>query len=65
MKLTPKSFFFVYLMMGILFTYVAIQNAQGTVWNFMTILLAAFATFDFGVSIRMLRLHFKIKKQKK
>ncbi|MFD1363434.1 YdiK family protein [Lentibacillus salinarum] len=65
MKISPKTMGIVYFLLGILFTYVAIQSAEETIWNFLTILLAFFATLDFGVSIRMFNIHFKIKKQKK
>lgn len=49
--------------MGILFTYMAIQSVEDTVWNVITILLALVATLDFGVGIRFMRLHFKMKKE--
>ncbi|TFJ91525.1 YdiK family protein [Lentibacillus salicampi] len=65
MKISPKVMGGVYFLLGILFTYVAIRSADETIWNFITILLAFFATLDFGVSIRMFIIHFKIKKQKK
>lgn len=51
-----------YFLVGILFTYIAVLSAEETMWNFITILLAFFATLDFGVSIRMFIIHFKIKK---
>lgn len=52
-----------YFLMGILFTYMAIQSVEDTVWNVITILLTLVATLDFGVGIRFLRLHFKMKKE--
>lgn len=52
-----------YFLMGILFTYMAIQSVEDTVWNVITILLALVATLDFGVGIRFMRLHFKMKKE--
>ncbi|WP_164670256.1 YdiK family protein [Virgibacillus doumboii] len=64
MRTTPKSLFFIYFIMGILFTYVAIQSVDETIWNLTTVVLAFIATLDFGVGIRMLRLHFKLKKKK-
>ena len=54
-----------YIFMGILFTYLAIQSATETIWNFATILFMIVATFDFAVAIRMLSLNNKIKKTKK
>ncbi|GGK00788.1 hypothetical protein GCM10007063_23850 [Lentibacillus kapialis] len=65
MKVSPTLMGFVYLFLGILFTYVAILSADETIWNFITILLAFFATLDFGVGIRMFIIHFKIKKHNK
>lgn len=34
MKNIPLTRGFIYIIMGVLFTYLAIQNAQETVWNF-------------------------------
>ncbi|WP_375781777.1 YdiK family protein [Parageobacillus toebii] len=45
--------------MGILFTYLSIQSADETIWNFFTIVLAIIATLDFGTAIRLLVLYFK------
>ncbi|MEH7381973.1 YdiK family protein [Bacillus sp. JJ1533] len=61
-RTSPFAMGIIYALMGILFTYIAINSAKETVWNFSTILLAVVATFDFGVAIRMFALHFKIKK---
>jgi len=52
------------LVLGVLFIYIAIQSAEGTIYNFMTILLAIFATIDIVIAIRLINLHFKIKKAK-
>ena len=62
---SPFTMGVIYLIMGVLFTYLAIGSAQETVWNFSTILLVLVATFDFGVSIRMFLLGKKIKKMTK
>jgi len=61
-RTSPFVMGIIYTLMGILFTYIAINSATETVWNFSTILLALVATFDFGVAIRMFVLHIKIKK---
>ncbi len=61
-RTSPFVMGIIYTLMGILFTYIAINSATETVWNFSTILLALVATFDFGVAIRMFVLHSKIKK---
>ncbi|MCT2536700.1 YdiK family protein [Aquibacillus koreensis] len=65
MRTSPLFMASLYLGMGVLFTYIAIGTAEETVWNFITILLAFFATLDFVVSFRLFRLHFRIKKAKK
>ena len=62
---SPFTMGVIYLIMGVLFTYLAIGSAQETVWNFSTILLVLVATFDFGVAIRMFLLGKKIKKMTK
>ncbi|WP_077620354.1 YdiK family protein [Bacillus sinesaloumensis] len=61
-RTSPFAMGIIYVLMGTLFTYLAIGFATETVWNFSTILLALFATFDFGMAIRMFALHNKIKK---
>ena len=55
----------IYILMGILFTYLAIDSVEETPWNFVTILFAAIATLDFGVGIRSLRIHFQLKNNSK
>lgn len=65
MKTSPLFMAFIYLGMGLMFTYIAVQSVEDSVWNFITILLAFFATMDFVVSSRLFRLHFKVKKAKK
>ncbi|MFS0865354.1 YdiK family protein [Fredinandcohnia sp. 179-A 10B2 NHS] len=64
-RTSPFAMGIIYLLMGVLFTYIAIGSATETVWNFSTILLALVATFDFGIAIRMFALHSKIKKMTK
>ena len=61
-RTSPFVMGIIYTLMGALFTYIAINSATETIWNFSTILLALVATFDFGVAIRMFVLHSKIKK---
>ncbi|MGM8213853.1 YdiK family protein [Virgibacillus sp. W0430] len=54
----------VYLLMGVLFTYIAIQSAQNTGWSFTTILLTLIATLDFGVGIRLMKMYLFPKRNK-
>lgn len=55
----------VYFIMGILFTYIATQTATDTIWNISTIILAVIATLEFGVAIRLLRIHIHLKRKNK
>ncbi|SES24069.1 protein of unknown function [Gracilibacillus ureilyticus] len=64
MRISPLASAVFYFALGALFTYIAIQSVEGTVFNFITILLAFFATIDFVVGIRLINLHFRIKKVK-
>lgn len=55
----------IYFIMGTLFVYVGIQFADETIWNVTTIVLAAVATLDFGIGIRMMSMHLRSNKNKK
>ncbi|WP_284141527.1 MULTISPECIES: YdiK family protein [unclassified Virgibacillus] len=65
MRISPKTSAIIYLLMAIFFIYVAIISAEETIWNFTTMLFAIFATLDLGMAIRLLKLHFQLKHQKK
>ncbi|GEN53849.1 DUF4305 domain-containing protein [Halobacillus litoralis] len=65
MRTSPLFMAFLYMMMGVAFTYIAAQSAEETVWNAMTIILAIVATFNIAVAIRLFNLHNKIKNAKK
>lgn len=52
MRTTPYTMALIYAAMGTLFTYLAIESAGDTIWNFSTVLLMIIATFDFTTSIR-------------
>ncbi|MFD2655863.1 YdiK family protein [Gracilibacillus thailandensis] len=62
MRISPLRSAIFYIALGALFTFIAIQSADETVFNFITILLATFATIDFVVAFRLINLHFRIKK---
>ncbi len=61
MKQSPIFSGVVYILLGSLFTYFAIQNVNETGWGFFSYLLVSLATFDFGSGIRMVLFHFKLK----
>jgi len=65
MRFNPNSMGLFYFVMGILFTYLAINTAEDTIWSIPTIILMLLATFDFAVSIRMFAFSYKMKKTKK
>ncbi|MGY0694882.1 YdiK family protein [Virgibacillus sp. FSP13] len=65
MRTSPKNMAIFYFLMGLLFTFIATQTVEDTVWSFPTILLAIFATLDFGVCIRLMSIHFRLKNKKK
>lgn len=65
LRQTPLFSGIVYLLLGVLFTFFAIQNInEDEGWGFFTILLIILATFDLGSGIRMILIHFHLKKQK-
>ncbi|EMT44807.1 hypothetical protein JV16_02828 [Anoxybacillus ayderensis] len=43
-----------YFLMGILFTYFAVDSAEDGIWDVTTMLFIMIATFDFGTAIRSL-----------
>lgn len=65
MRLNPNSMGLFYFVMGILFTYLAINTADETIWSLPTIILMLLATFDYAVSIRMFVFSYKMNKTKK
>ncbi|HLR74154.1 MAG TPA: YdiK family protein [Virgibacillus sp.] len=65
MKISPFRMAIFYFLLGILFTYLAIDSVDGSSWNVITFIFAGFATLDFGVGIRALRIHFQLKNNNK
>lgn len=64
MRRSPLFSGVIYLLLGVLFTYFAVQNVQNDEgWGFFTYMLIFLATLDFGSGLRMIMLHFKVKKQ--
>lgn len=45
----------IYLVMGVLFTFLAFQSVDDTIWNPLTIVLLLVAALDFVVAYRFLR----------
>ncbi|MDQ0202167.1 YdiK family protein [Neobacillus ginsengisoli] len=61
MRRSPLFSGFIYLLLGSLFTYFAIQDVQKSGWSFFSYLLVVLATFDFGSGIRMIFFYIKFK----
>lgn len=56
----------IYILLGALFTYFAIQNIQtNNGWGFLTYVLILLATFDIGSGIRIIAYHYFIKNKSK
>ncbi|WLR51073.1 YdiK family protein [Bacillus tianshenii] len=64
MRVTPIRMSVIYGFMGFLFTSLAIQSAQETVWNTWTIILMLIAAYDFFIAVRFLKLQKRLKKKK-
>ncbi|PLR76516.1 DUF4305 domain-containing protein [Bacillus sp. V3-13] len=65
MRQSPLISGIIYMVLGLLFTYFAVQNVHQHGWGFFSYLLVLLATFDFGSGLRMVILHFKLQKVKK
>lgn len=65
MKRSPLFSGIIYLILGLLFTYFAVQNVNHQGWGFLSYLLVIIATFDLGSGIRMILFHFKLKNVQK
>jgi uncharacterized membrane protein len=64
MRQTPLVSGILYLLLGTLFTYFAIQNVRQDGWGFFPYILVILATFDFGNGLKMIAIHYKIKKSR-
>ncbi|OCA88699.1 hypothetical protein A8F94_24160 [Bacillus sp. FJAT-27225] len=62
MRPTPLFSAFIYILLGVLFTYFAIENVRQEGWGFFSWLLVILATFDFGAGVRIILFYYKIKK---
>jgi hypothetical protein len=65
MRTSPAFMALLYFSLGGLFTYLAIQNGEESMWNATTIILMLLATFDFSVAYRFFKLNRKINQIKK
>jgi len=65
MKISPIVLAWIYVLMGVLFIYIAVETAETTIWNFGTMIFAFIAAVDFGVAIRLFTVNQAMKKSKK
>ncbi|MEH7114470.1 YdiK family protein [Neobacillus niacini] len=65
MRRSPIVSGIIYLVLGALFTYFAVEDVQQNGWGFFSYLLVLLATFDFGAGLRILFLYKKSKKIQK
>ncbi|WP_342429226.1 YdiK family protein [Neobacillus sp. FSL H8-0543] len=63
MKRSPLFSGFIYILLGSLFTYFAIEDVSQNGWGFFSYLLVILATFDFGSGIRIIFFYNKYKNQ--
>ncbi|WP_017473307.1 YdiK family protein [Amphibacillus jilinensis] len=65
MRISPLLNAVVYGIVGAIFIYFAYQSIDDDVLNPITILLTAVAALQFGVAIRLIHLHIRIKRKQK
>lgn len=65
MRQSPLSSGVFYMILGALFTYLAIRNVSEDGWGVFSYLLILLATFDLGSGIRLIFLHFRIQSMNK
>lgn len=65
MRQSPMFSGVVYLFLGGLFTYFAVQDVQQNGWGFFPYLLVTLATFDLGSGIKVILYSISKKQEKK
>lgn len=58
MRQSPIFSGVVYILLGALFTYFAVQDVQQSGWGFFSYLLVILATFDLGSGIKVILFSF-------
>jgi len=62
MMRSPKFWGAIYLLTGVLFTYLA-ATSPGNMWSFYTILLMLFAAYNISISFKMFALAGRMKRK--
>lgn len=65
MRKSPLFSGFIYLFLGVLFTYFAIKDVQESGWGIFAIVLVFLATFDLGAGLKMIAFSIFYKKVNK
>jgi hypothetical protein len=65
MRQSPLASGIFYNILGVFFVFLAIQDVNTNSFGFFTYLLILLATLDIGTGLRLLLIHFKIKKSQK
>ncbi|WFA07337.1 YdiK family protein [Bacillus sp. HSf4] len=60
---SPVFWGVIYLLTGVLFTYLA-STSPGGIWSFYTILLMLFAAYNISISFKMFALSGRMKRKK-
>jgi len=56
---------FIYILLGVVFTFFAIQHVGENGWGFFSYLLVILATLDFGSGFRILFWYYQMKNKSK
>ncbi|WP_050613792.1 YdiK family protein [Bacillus testis] len=62
---SPLVSSFMYILLGVVFTFFAINYVSDNGWTFFAYLIVFLATIDFGTGIRLLMLYFRLRRMKK
>lgn len=65
MRQSPLTTGIFYLILGVFFTYLAIEDVNTGGFGFFTYLLILLATMDIGSGLRLLFMHFRLKNSEK
>lgn len=63
MRQTPLFSGIIYLLLGLLFVFLAVLNVNEGGWGFFAYLLVILATLDLGAGIRIIWYHFYLKNE--
>nr|WP_295975156.1 YdiK family protein [uncultured Bacillus sp.] len=62
MRQSPLLSGIIYILLGVLFVFFAVQNVnEEGGWGFFSYLLVILATFDLGSGLRIIWYHFRVK----